>query len=168
MEQKKRLRTLDDFKAGKIRVLVATDVAGRGLHVDGISHVVNYNLPIDPEDYVHRIGRTGRAGATGIAVSFACEEEAFEIPALEKFIGRDLPCVHPEEELLKALPPPTHPIPRRERQGGGRGGPRGGSGPRGGRGGGGGRGGRPGGGPRRDGRSGGNRSGGRPRRSGSS
>ena len=64
--QRKRIKTLDEFKDGDIKVMVATDVAGRGIHVDNISHVVNYNLPEDPEDYVHRIGRTGRAGAKGI------------------------------------------------------------------------------------------------------
>ena len=73
--QSKRTRTLDNFKTGKTRVLVATDVAGRGIHVEGISHVINYNLPEDPEDYVHRIGRTGRAGATGVSISFASEDD---------------------------------------------------------------------------------------------
>ncbi len=99
--QEKRIRILEDFRAGKIKVVIATDVAGRGIHVAGISHVVNYDLPEDPEDYVHRIGRTGRAGAAGIAVTFACEEGAFNLPAIEKFIGRPLPCVQPEEGWLQ-------------------------------------------------------------------
>ncbi len=103
--QKKRLRTLENFKKGNIKVLVATDVAARGIHVDGISHVVNYNLPQDPEDYVHRIGRTGRAGATGISVSFASEDDSFYIPAIEKLLGHDLACEYPGDELLKSLPP---------------------------------------------------------------
>ena len=78
--QQQRTQTLEKFKQGKLKVLVATDVAGRGIHVEGVSHVVNYNLPEDPEDYVHRIGRTGRAGATGISVSFASEDDAFLLP----------------------------------------------------------------------------------------
>ncbi len=106
VEQKKRVKTLEGFRNGNIRVLVATDVAARGLHIDGVSHVINYNLPLDPEDYVHRIGRTGRAGLHGTSVSFASEDDSFQIPGIEKFIGRRLPCVYPEEEWLKAPPPP--------------------------------------------------------------
>ncbi|MEM1112014.1 MAG: ATP-dependent RNA helicase RhlB [Pseudomonadota bacterium] len=98
--QAKRTRTLDQFKKGEIKVLVATDVAGRGIHVDGISHVVNYNLPEDPEDYVHRIGRTGRAGATGISISFASEDDAFLLPELETLLGHKLDCTHPPADLL--------------------------------------------------------------------
>ncbi len=98
--QAKRTKTLDQFKKGEIKVLVATDVAGRGIHVDGISHVVNYNLPEDPEDYVHRIGRTGRAGATGISISFASEDDAFLLPDLEALLGQKLECTHPPAELL--------------------------------------------------------------------
>tara|TARA_R110002049_G_scaffold188251_4_gene356595 strand:- start:907 stop:2298 length:1392 start_codon:yes stop_codon:yes gene_type:complete len=98
--QAKRSRTLEQFKQGEIKVLVATDVAGRGIHVDGISHVVNYNLPEDPEDYVHRIGRTGRAGATGVSISFASEDDAFLLPDLETLLGTKLECTHPPEELL--------------------------------------------------------------------
>ncbi len=109
--QEQRLRTLEDFREGRIQVLVATDVAGRGIHVAGIGHVINYNLPHDPEDYVHRIGRTGRAGASGTSISFACEDEAFAIPELEKFLGRDLACIQPEDELLKPPPPPTGRMP---------------------------------------------------------
>ncbi|HOO77354.1 MAG TPA: DEAD/DEAH box helicase [bacterium] len=107
--QKKRLSTLEGFRDGRIRVLVATDVASRGLHVEGISHVINFNLPMDAEDYVHRIGRTGRAGEEGISVSFACDEDAFQIPDIEKYIGENLVCREPEEELLKPLPPPVRP-----------------------------------------------------------
>jgi ATP-dependent RNA helicase RhlB len=98
--QAKRTRTLEQFKNGEIKVLVATDVAGRGIHVEGISHVVNYNLPEDPEDYVHRIGRTGRAGATGISISFASEDDAFLLPDLEALLGSPLECTHPPKELL--------------------------------------------------------------------
>jgi ATP-dependent RNA helicase RhlB len=99
--QAKRTRTLEQFKQGDIKVLVATDVAGRGIHVDGVSHVVNYNLPEDPEDYVHRIGRTGRAGATGVSISFASEDDAFLLPDLEALLGTPLECTHPPEELLR-------------------------------------------------------------------
>jgi ATP-dependent RNA helicase RhlB len=105
--QGKRIKTLEDFRAGKIRVLVATDVAGRGIHIDGVSHVVNYTLPYEAEDYVHRIGRTGRAGASGISVSFACEEGAFYIPEIEAYIGAKLPCTTPEPELLIEPPKGT-------------------------------------------------------------
>ena len=101
--QHKRIRTLEDFKAGKIRILVATDVAGRGIHIDGISHVVNYALPDDPEDFVHRIGRTGRAGNSGIAISFACEDDAFQLPAIEELLKEKLTCVQPEEWMLKKI-----------------------------------------------------------------
>jgi ATP-dependent RNA helicase RhlB len=98
--QRKRIRRLNDFKTGKIRVLVATDVAGRGIHIEGMDHVINFTLPSDPEDYVHRIGRTGRAGSTGTSISFADEESAFNIPAIEEFMGRKLDCIEPEDEWL--------------------------------------------------------------------
>ncbi len=104
--QKKRLKTLDDFKKGLIRVLVATDVAGRGIHVDDITHVINYTLPDDPEDYVHRIGRTGRAGAEGISISFACETDSFLIPNIEMLLGTPLKCELPDESLLADPPKP--------------------------------------------------------------
>ncbi len=91
------------LKEGKVEVLVATDVAGRGIHIDGVSHVVNYTLPEDPEDYVHRIGRTGRAGATGTSISFASEDDSFQLPAIEEFIGRKLECIYPDEELLEPI-----------------------------------------------------------------
>lgn len=102
--QHKRIRTLEDFRAGKIRVLVATDVAGRGIHIDGISHVINYSLPETPDDYVHRIGRTGRAGNSGISISFAGESDAFQLPPIETLLGRKLDCEIPTAELLKPVP----------------------------------------------------------------
>lgn len=102
--QTQRSRTLEAFRSGKVQVLIATDVAGRGIHIDGVSHVVNYNLPEDPEDYIHRIGRTGRAGASGISISFACEDDAFLLPELEKAIGMKLESVYPPEELLVEKP----------------------------------------------------------------
>ena len=101
VSQDKRSKTLKRFKEGDIKVLVATDVAGRGIHVDGISHVVNYTLPEDPEDYVHRIGRTGRAGSTGTSISFACEDDAFILPTIEELLGNKLKCEQPPIELLK-------------------------------------------------------------------
>lgn len=88
--QNQRIRALQDFKAGQVRVLVATDIAARGIDVEGISHVVNYDLPLHAEDYVHRIGRTGRAKAIGDAVSFVTPEDRAALRALEKFIGRGL------------------------------------------------------------------------------
>ncbi len=101
--QAKRVKTLDNFKEGKVQVLVATDVAGRGIHVDGVSHVVNYTLPEDPEDYVHRIGRTGRAGAKGQSISFACEDDSFQIPAIEDYIKRKIDLEQPPEDWLQDL-----------------------------------------------------------------
>ncbi len=88
--QNQRLRALKDFKEGAVRVLVATDIAARGIDVDGISHVVNYDFPMHPEDYVHRIGRTGRAHAVGDAISFVTNEDHGELRALERFIGRGI------------------------------------------------------------------------------
>jgi len=103
--QKKRMRILEEFKSGRVKVLVATDVAGRGIHVDGVSHVVNFNIPENPDDYVHRIGRTGRAGSTGKSITFACEMESFELPKIEELLGMELKCSMAPEELLEELPP---------------------------------------------------------------
>ncbi len=125
--QNKRLRTLDQFKKGNIQVLVATDVAGRGIHVSGVTHVFNYNLPENAEDYVHRIGRTGRAGSHGVSVSLAGEDDAFALPAIESYIQQKLKTEVPDDGLMAALNQP--PIARK------RGGRRGGGGrPQGGRG----------------------------------
>ena len=112
--QKKRIRTLEQFKAGKIRVLVATDVAGRGIHIEDMDYVINYTLPHDPEDYVHRIGRTGRAGAVGTSISFACEEDSFYLPAIEEFIGRSLQCIPPEDHFQELPPVPRRRKPKQE------------------------------------------------------
>ena len=105
--QKKRIRTLEQFKSGEIAVLVATDVAGRGIHVDDVSHVFNYNLPEDPEDYVHRIGRTGRAGAMGTSISLVCESDVFMLPAIETLLGEPIASVQPEDRYLEELDEPT-------------------------------------------------------------
>ena len=88
--QNQRLRALADFKSGAVRVLVATDIAARGIDVDGISHVVNFDFPPQPEDYVHRIGRTGRANAVGDAISFVSPDEQADLRSLERFIGRGI------------------------------------------------------------------------------
>lgn len=106
VHQKKRMKVLDRFKSGDINILVATDVAGRGIHVEGLDHVVNYNLPQDAEDYVHRIGRTGRAGQSGTSISFACEIDSHNIPAIEELLGKELVCEYPDESLLTELPAP--------------------------------------------------------------
>ena len=95
--QRKRLSTLNRFKDGDIPYVVATDVAGRGIHVEGVSHVINYDLPEDPEDYVHRIGRTGRAGAAGISISFVSEDDAFNLPLIEEYLGSKITCTQPGE-----------------------------------------------------------------------
>jgi len=102
--QNKRVQTLEAFREGKLQVLVATDVAGRGLHIDDVTHVINYSLPEEAEDYVHRIGRTGRAGNVGTSISFACEDDSFLLPNIEDKLGRKLNCIRPEEHLL-ATPP---------------------------------------------------------------
>jgi ATP-dependent RNA helicase RhlB len=89
--QDKRLKMLDQFKNGKQNIMIATDVAGRGIHVDGVSHVINFTLPEQSDDYVHRIGRTGRAGTRGVSISFLSEDDAFYLPEIEKAIGQKLP-----------------------------------------------------------------------------
>jgi ATP-dependent RNA helicase RhlE len=89
--QGERTRALEDFKSGKIRVLVATDIAQRGLDVSGISHVINYDVPQQPEDYVHRIGRTGRAAATGDAYTFMSPDEIAMVRTIERMIGQQIP-----------------------------------------------------------------------------
>ena len=98
--QKKRLKILEQFTKGQLDILVATDVAARGLHIPAVTHVFNYDLPDDFEDYVHRIGRTGRAGATGHAISFACEEYVFNLPAIENYIEHALPVSKYDHDAL--------------------------------------------------------------------
>ncbi len=99
IEQKKRLRILADFKEGRLPVLVATDVASRGIHVEAVTHVFNYDLPQDAEDYVHRIGRTGRAGASGKALSLADEEYVFSLEEIEKYIDQKIPVEWADESM---------------------------------------------------------------------
>ena len=121
--QKKRQTLLKKFQDGELAVLVATDVAARGLHIPDVSHVFNYDLPQDAEDYVHRIGRTARLGADGDAISFACERFVYSLPEIEAYIGHSIPVEHVTDEMLvKPRPPvkrPQHKAPP------GRGGPRG-------------------------------------------
>jgi len=95
VNQQKRIRTLERFRDGHVTIMVATDVAGRGIHVDNVSHVINFTLPEDPEDYVHRIGRTGRAGAKGTSISFVSEDDAFNLAPLEKYLGTKLELTQP-------------------------------------------------------------------------
>jgi ATP-dependent RNA helicase RhlB len=105
--QKKRQSLLGKFQRGEIEVLIATDVAARGLHIPDVSHVYNYDLPQDAEDYVHRIGRTARLGAEGDAISFACDMYAQSLPDIEDYIGQKIP-VGVIDQALLALPPPRH------------------------------------------------------------
>ncbi|TQV89240.1 ATP-dependent RNA helicase RhlB [Aliikangiella coralliicola] len=105
VQQKRRIRLLEDLKQGKIEVLIATDVAARGLHIDGVTHVFNYDLPDDAEDYVHRIGRTARAGAEGDAISFAGEDNAFNLPAIERYIESAIPTADVSPDLLANIKP---------------------------------------------------------------
>ncbi|GAB3390126.1 ATP-dependent RNA helicase RhlB [Lysobacter fragariae] len=109
--QKKRESLLKKFQAGQLEILVATDVAARGLHIDGVSHVYNYDLPFDAEDYVHRIGRTARLGAEGDAISFACERYAMSLPDIEAYIEQKLPVGAVEPELLVAVPRTPREVP---------------------------------------------------------
>ncbi|MGH8305209.1 MAG: DEAD/DEAH box helicase, partial [Steroidobacteraceae bacterium] len=112
--QGKRLKFLRDFHDGQLAVLIATDVASRGLHIPDVSHVFNFDLPQDPADYVHRIGRTARAGAEGDAISFACEEFAVSLPEIEEYLGHKIPAGSIAPEILAtgvvpgSLPPRSH------------------------------------------------------------
>lgn len=138
VRQKKRERLLEQFKNGELDIVIATDVAARGLHIPGVTHVFNYDLPDDKEDYVHRIGRTARAGTEGDAISFACETYAFNLGDIESYIGNKIPLEAVTAELL-AEPMPKAPRPERSGPPGGRSGGRSNSGGRNGGGNGGGR-----------------------------
>lgn len=100
LPQKKRLKVLASFKSGKIPVLVATDVAARGLHIDDVSHVINYDLPQDAQDYVHRIGRTARAGAQGKAITLACELYVHSLEQIETFIKQRIPVMAVDDSII--------------------------------------------------------------------
>ena len=103
--QPKRIKLLERFSTGDLPVLVATDVAARGLHIPDVTHVINYDLPTDAEDYVHRIGRTARAGADGDAISFACEDFAYHLPDIEEYVGHKLPNEPVPTDLLVEVKP---------------------------------------------------------------
>lgn len=134
--QTKRMRLLERFQQGELSILVATDVAARGLHIPDVTHVINYDLPQDAEDYVHRIGRTARAGAEGDAISFCCEEYVYSLPDIERYVGfkieTDIPS--PDDmasDLTRPKPRPRKPrADGRRRSGGGGGGGRRRGGPR--------------------------------------
>ena len=138
VDQKRRLKIMNDFKEGVLPVLVATDVASRGLHIEAVSHVINWDLPQDPEDYVHRIGRTARAGAAGRAVGLVDEASALNLEGIEKFIGQKIPVEWAEDDLFVVEIKPSADERRRyaeerrarlnARRGSDRGGPRGGGG----------------------------------------
>jgi ATP-dependent RNA helicase RhlB len=132
--QNKRLKMMRDFHNGDLAVLVATDVASRGLHIPDVSHVFNFDLPNDAEDYVHRIGRTARAGAEGDAISFGCEEYAISLPDIERYIGHQIPRAAIDSIDLAAVTAPPPPVWRerapRQGQSRGGGGGRGGGGAR--------------------------------------
>jgi ATP-dependent RNA helicase RhlB len=105
LHQKARIRVLENFSAGDLDILIATDVASRGIHVDDITHVINFDLPQDPEDYVHRIGRTARAGKKGTAITLCCENYATHLERVEEYIKHQIPVVWADEELfLKGKP----------------------------------------------------------------
>jgi ATP-dependent RNA helicase RhlB len=116
VEQRRRLKLLTDFKEGRLPVLVATDVASRGLHIEGVTHVINYDLPRDADDYVHRAGRTARAGASGKAISLACEEYVDALEPIEQYVGFKLPHVIPDDGLFAHV---IHPRRAPERSGAG-------------------------------------------------
>ncbi len=103
LHQRKRIRVLEQFSAGELDILIATDVASRGLHIDDITHVVNFDLPQDPEDYIHRIGRTARAGAKGTALSFCCEDYALHLERIEEMLKFKIPVDWPEDDMFAEI-----------------------------------------------------------------
>jgi len=104
--QIKRLKILERFRSGELKILIATDVAARGIHVDDVSHVVNYEMPEHPEDYVHRVGRTGRAGKAGKSLSMIDEYGAYALPDIEKMLDHEVHCIYPAENMVHLDPPP--------------------------------------------------------------
>jgi len=108
LQQRVRLRLVRDFRSGDLPILVATDVASRGLHIEDVSHVINYDLPQDPENYVHRVGRTARAGASGKAISLACEEYVESLQEIETLTGFKIPVESADDDLFVHPVPPRH------------------------------------------------------------
>jgi ATP-dependent RNA helicase RhlB len=115
LPQRKRLRLMEQFKKGKLHILVATDVASRGIHIEDVTHVINYDLPQDVENYVHRIGRTARAGKTGRAFALACEEYVYHLEPLENMLGYQIPVQWPDEEWF--IKDQAKPVGRRTKHG---------------------------------------------------
>ena len=113
--QRRRLSLLERFHAGGVAILVATDVAARGLHIPGVTHVFNFDLPQDPEDYVHRIGRTARVGAKGEAVSLACDRFVYSLEDIEELLGARIPAERVDESML-VDPRPSAPLPKNRRR----------------------------------------------------
>lgn len=134
LSQQRRLKLMEQFKSGELKILVATNVAARGLHVEDVSHVINYDVPADPEDYVHRVGRTARAGAEGKAITICCDKFATHLPYVEEYLEDKIPVCWAEEDMFLPDEAPDYRPPRRRpggpgggRSGGGRSGaPRGG------------------------------------------
>ena len=118
LPQNARNRVLEQFKRGEVSLLVASDVASRGLHIEDVTHIINYDVPQDPEDYVHRIGRTGRAGKSGKAYTLACDEYCWSLPEVEKLLGKPLPYEVPNDEDYGADKTPEFTVQRMLRQGG--------------------------------------------------
>jgi len=107
VRQNKRQRLITELANGQLNTLIATDVAARGLHIEGVTHVFNFDLPQNAEDYVHRIGRTARAGASGEAISFACEEYVFSLPEIEELLGHEITAASISDDLLPELAAPA-------------------------------------------------------------
>jgi ATP-dependent RNA helicase RhlB len=127
LEQRKRLQLMERFKNNELKILVATNVAARGLHIDEVSHVINYDVPADCEDYVHRVGRTARAGAVGKAITLCCDEYACHLPSVEQYLGQKVPVAWADDELfLPDRASAYRPPPRAPRSDGSRDGGRGG------------------------------------------
>ncbi|MEW5911746.1 MAG: DEAD/DEAH box helicase [Thermodesulfobacteriota bacterium] len=122
INQVKRLKLMEHFKSGQLKILVATNVAARGLHIEDVSHVINYDVPADPEDYVHRVGRTARAGALGKAITLCCDEYATHLPYVEEFLGHKIPVLFAEDDLFLADDTPEYRRPPRRARPGGSGG----------------------------------------------
>ncbi|HEY6063178.1 MAG TPA: C-terminal helicase domain-containing protein, partial [Chitinophagaceae bacterium] len=114
--QNARQDALANFKNGGLRVLVATDIAARGIDIDDLTHVINFEMPNVPETYVHRIGRTGRAGNTGVAVSFCSREERDELRDIQKLIGKAIPVIHEHPFLVGAMAVDQSPVARPQQQ----------------------------------------------------
>lgn len=121
LDQRKRLELMRRFKEDKVKILVATNVAARGLHIDDVSHVINFDVPADPEDYVHRVGRTARAGAVGKAITFCCDTYATHLPYVEEYLGDKVPVAWPEDSMFLADQAPVYRPPRRESRDDGKG-----------------------------------------------